>query len=441
MPKKAAHSERSAPSHTQASQSSQVDYGIQSASVSSDDKMNRPRAPWGGFVFGISLALVLLVFFLGGVATERIVGISSLDQLFDAVVQQDDLARRSQSDGTSKLSEVISALNAPLSVADVVEEAGKSVVTIAVKTQQPIYQRVPSAFPGFNFQIPSGQVQEIQQDIGTGFVVDSVNGFVVTNRHVVSADNVEYKLIDVDNKEYVITNIYRDPVADLALLKVEALDLPALPLGDSDKTRVGDGVIAIGTALGEFRNTVTTGVISGKGRGIEASAGGFADAEKLENVIQTDAAINPGNSGGPLISASGEVIGVNVAMTQGAQNIAFAIPINLVKQVIENFNQTGQFDRARLGVQYELISAKTAALNDWPQGAYVTAVVPGSAAEQAGIQENDIIFKLDDQLLKDTQLSEIINGKRAGDTLKIVLWRDGEEKELLVQLGSATTTQ
>lgn len=407
-------------------------------SSTADSRSQKSKSPWGGFLFGVSLAVILVAFFIAGATAQSAIGILPQNIITLIWPHGGDIPVDGSQSGASKLSEVMGGLNTNISVADVVEAAGTSVVTVAVKTKQPVYQQVPGMFPGFNFQIPSGQVQEVQQDIGTGFVVDSNNGFVVTNRHVVGADNVEYKIIDVNNKEYEVTNIFRDPSADLALIKVKDLSLPALPLGDSDQARVGDAVIAIGTALGEFRNTVTTGVVSGKGRGIEASSGNPADSEKLENVIQTDAAINPGNSGGPLISFKGDVIGVNVAMTQGAQNIAFAIPINLVKQVIDNFNQTGQFDRARLGVQYELISAKTAALNDWPQGAYVTAVVPGSAAEKAGIKENDIIFKIDDQLLKDTQLSELINGKRIGDTIKLSVWRDGSELDISATLESAT---
>lgn len=166
-------------------------------------------------------------------------------------------------------------------------------------------------------------------------------------------------------------------------------------------------MIAIGTALGQFRHTVTTGVISGLGRGIQAIDPGMGSAEEIDNVIQTDAAINPGNSGGPLLDRSGEVIGVNVAVSQGAQNIGFALPINVIKASIANFNDTGSFDRPYLGVSYRDISQEAALFNEVPQGAYVVSVVDGSSAAQAGLQAGDIITEFDGQSLKDHQLASL----------------------------------
>lgn len=391
---------------------------------------------WNSLLFGFALSILMLAFFFTGAMADRLFvfqPISTLENLFNTNTPK---SATNQDGETTQLGEVMKEMQRSGSVADVVDVAGKSVVTVSVKTQQPLYREVPGVFPGFGFRVPSGETEEVQRDIGTGFVVDQANGLVVTNRHVVDATGVEFIVIDIEDKEYAVTNIYRDPIHDLAILKVENLSLPALPLGDSDSVRVGDAVIAIGTALGEFRNTVTTGVISGKGRGIVASSGFYADAEKLENVFQTDAAVNPGNSGGPLISFMGEVIGVNVATSVGADNISFSIPINEVKAVLQNFNETGQFERARLGVQYEQISARAALLNDWPQGAYITFVQPGSAAGDAGLQVNDIIFKIDGELIKEKPLSEIINTKKAGDSLKLTIWRNGEEKELQVTLKS-----
>lgn len=391
------------------------------------------KYPWMGLLFGASLALLLVVFFIGGAAVDRAFDLKQLDVLLQPLERPDSPPVNSTSLGS-----VIEMAKGSGSVADVVEAAGPSVVTVAVKTQQPVYQQVPGVFPGFNFRVPSGQLEEIQRDIGTGFVVDTANGFIVTNKHVVEALDVEYQVIDAQDKEYSVTNIYRDPSYDLAILKVESIDLPPLAMGDSDTVRVGDGVIAIGTALGEFRNTVTTGVISGKGRGIEASSGYMSDTERLSNVFQTDAAINPGNSGGPLIGYDGKVIGVNVAMTQGAQNIAFSIPINEVKSVLGNFNSTGQFDRARLGVEYQTITARAALLNEWPQGAYITAVVPESPAAKAGVQQDDIIFQIDDKSLTGQELVEVINAKKPGDTVKLKIWRNDEELEVSATLESAT---
>jgi S1-C subfamily serine protease len=221
----------------------------------------------------------------------------------------------------------------------------------------------------------------------------------------------------------------------MAIVKAEGLNRPALPLGDSDTIRVGEAVIAIGTALGEFRHTVTTGVISGLGRGIVAGDG-FSSAEELENVIQTDAAINPGNSGGPLINALGKVIGVNVAVSQSAQNIGFAIPINVIKASLDNFNQTGQFSRPYLGVSYQMITERAALANEVPQGAYIAEVAPNSPAERIGLQPGDILVAIDDQKLKDIELMAVLNSMRVGQTVRLEVWRAGETLTLTVPLES-----
>jgi serine protease Do len=392
-----------------------------------------PWLTWNALVVGVVIALLLGGAFLVGGLADRLFVLKPVDY----ALQQVGLAGRGSGTAaeSTALGQVLQTVQTG-SVADIVETAGKSVVTVSIKTQRPVFEQLPQVFfPGFGLRVPSGAVEEVQQDIGTGFVVDQKNGLIVTNKHVVSDTQAQYKIIDSNDKEYDIINIYRDPVNDLAIVKVENLELAALPLGDSDKIRVGEGVIAIGTALGEFRNTVTTGVVSGLGRGISASDGSMMAAERLENVIQTDAAINPGNSGGPLIGAGdGRVIGVSVAVTQGAQNIGFSIPINVVKAVVDNFNQTGQFDRPMLGVSYRIISQQTALMNDVPQGAYIQEVVPGSAAQKAGIQQGDIISSIDGQSLRDSQLAEIINKKKIGDSMEIKLWRNGEEQTMRVTL-------
>lgn len=382
---------------------------------------------WTAFIVGILMCLVVGAAFLLGGLSDRLFVLKPIDRLMASVPALWLLGNRGSVANTSALPPT-TAID---SVADVVEVAGPSVVTVAVKTQQPVLERVsPNGIFGWNFQIPSGRVEEVQRDIGTGFVVQGEQGVVVTNKHVVSDASSQYHVIDSTNNEYAVTEIYRDPLTDLAILQVEGLELPGLPLGDSEAVRVGDGVIAIGTALGEFRNTVTTGVISGKARGIDASAGPFSQTERLDNVLQTDAAINPGNSGGPLIAATGEVIGVNAAVTQGAQNVGFAIPINIVKDVIANFNSTGQFERPMLGVRYEMIPLQTALMNNVPQGALVVETVPNTAAARAGLAAGDIITKLDGVALADRPLVEIINSKKIGDTLKIEYWRDGDTSEV-----------
>jgi len=213
-------------------------------------------------------------------------------------------------------------------------------------------------------------------------------------------------------------------------------DLVPVELGDSDKLKVGQTVIAIGTALGEFRSTVTKGVISGLGRGI--TAGSIeTGSEKLEDVIQVDAAINPGNSGGPLFDSNGKVIGVNVAVSQNGQSIGFTLPINLVKQSVDNFRNTGEFDRPYLGVGYKVISKEVSLANKISVGAYVQTVIKDSPAEKAGIKMGDIITEIDGQKItgdEEITVAKIVNQKKIGDEINIKYVRDKKEVEIRVIL-------
>ena len=318
-------------------------------------------------------------------------------------------------------------------VIDVVEKSSDSVVTVSV--ERPSRRVIDfSPFGGFSQRVEEGE----PQDIGTGFVVSS-DGLIVTNKHVVSQTNLKYKVITKDNKEYEAKKISRDPVNDLAIIKIDAAGLKPLELGDSSNLKVGQFVIAIGTALGEFRNTVTTGVISGLGRGISAGNPFEGFVEELDNVIQTDAAINPGNSGGPLLNSSGQVIGVNVAVAQGAQNIGFAIPVNTLKDALAQFNTTGGFPaKPLLGVQYQMVGEQTAILNDVPQGAYVVDVVANSAAVEAGIEVGDIIVEFDGQKVnEDTPLSDLITKKKVGDSVAIKIFRDDKTIDATAVLKAA----
>ena len=400
------------------------------------------------FLLGLGSALVMVLVFAGGVwvgqeikqvdwRSKLALGLSELKPawLFEKLVQKDK--QTSYQEENTPLKDLLKQQK-ELSIPDIVEAASDSVVTVSIKKVQKVID--PSTglfeFGPFGVRLPREKTQQIQADIGTGFVVDSKDNLVVTNKHVVSDPTAQYLVIDKENKQYKVTRIYRDPDTDLAIIQVEGLNKPALPLGDSDKIRVGESVIAIGTALGEFRHTVTAGVVSGLGRAITAGDG-FSMSEKLDNVIQTDAAINPGNSGGPLINAKGEVIGVNVAVTQGAENIGFAIPINLVKSMLENFNRTGKFTRPFLGVSYQMISPKAALANEVPQGAYVFEVVEGSAAEKAGLQPGDIITEVNGQKLTQKQsLVKVINKLKAGEEVKLKYWRDGKFYEVKVKLGT-----
>ena len=298
-------------------------------------------------------------------------------------------------------------------VIDVVNQTSPSVVSIGAKRQD-----------GGLFGL--GDDGEAR-GIGTGFII-SENGLILTNKHVVSDDSLDYVVVSNNDKRFEVQEVYHDPSNDLAIIKIDANNLTPLDLGDSDSLQVGQFVIAIGNALGEFQNTVTTGVVSGLGRGIVAGDALGSFQEQLENVIQTDAAINHGNSGGPLLNSAGQVIGVNTAVSQNAQNIGFAIPINTAKPIIDEFNRTGRIiGPPYLGVAYQAISRRTALLNDVPQGMYLSQVASDSPASEAGLRSGDIITKIDDIEMKDDQdLAQVIRSKKIGDTIKIEYWRDGE---------------
>jgi S1-C subfamily serine protease len=366
------------------------------------------------FIFGLGVGLIALIALVGGGVLTRLGYLPFVDRFVPQSAQE----------GTKYVEKKV--LKEESVVIDVAEKTSPSVVTVSIsKTEQ---------VPLFGFFGLRTEQRQIEQDIGSGFVVEQ--GLIVTNRHVVSDQAASYRILTKDEQVYEVQDIYRDPVNDLAILKIDA-DIQPLVLGDSDQIKVGQLAIAIGTALGEYRHTVTTGVISGLGRGVTAGSPLQGYVEELDNVIQTDAAINPGNSGGPLLNSAGQVIGVNVAVAGGAENIGFALPINVVKESLQNFEQTGEFDRPFLGVEYQIISERSALLNEVPQGAYIRGVVSGSSADQAGLQEGDIITHLDGQRITEDgkTIAEIINQKRVGEQIEIEYWQDGETIKETVQLG------
>lgn len=333
----------------------------------------------------------------------------------------------------------VKVVNEESVVIDVVDTVSPAVVTVGITRTRKlgdIFQIDPfDPFFPFQPQRP-GITQKIERDIGSGFIV-AADGLVVTNKHVVGDIQAKYKVFTKDDKSYDVVKIYRDPANDLAVLKITATGLPMVTLGDSSKIKVGQLAIAIGTALGEFRSTVTTGVISGVGRGIDAGSPFEGSVERLDNVIQTDAAINPGNSGGPLLNSKGEVVGINAAVSSEGQNIGFAIPVNVVKDALANFNQTGQFNRPFLGVQYRMVTRELSVMNEIPEGAYLAAVVDGSPAAKAGLEQEDIITTFDDQKLTDkNDLAKVISKKKVGDAVSLGIWRDGKELTIKVTLGN-----
>jgi len=348
----------------------------------------------------------------------------------------------------------------------VVKEISPAVVSIVITKDVPIieeYYYNPfkefEQFFGqpFEFQIPQYRQKGTEKKEiggGTGFII-SKDGMILTNKHVVLDKEAEYTVFTNDGKSYPAKVLARDPLQDLAIIKIErekvvdeegsfALkSFPVAKLGNSDKLQIGQTVIAIGNALGEFRNTVSVGVVSGLGRTITASGGGLV--ETLEDVIQTDAAINKGNSGGPLLNLEGEVIGINTAMVQEAQSIGFAIPIIKAKKDIQQVKTLGKIVYPFLGVRYVLITKKIQKENNLPvdYGAWITegsngeaAIFPGSAAEEAGLKENDIILEFNgEKITTDNSLAKIISKYNPGDKINLKILRAGKEKLFWVTLG------
>ena len=277
---------------------------------------------------------------------------------------------------------------------------------------------------------------------GTGLIVTS-DGLIVTNKHVVSDKNASYSIFTSDGKEYNGRVQAQDPLNDIAFVKIDASNLPTATLGDSSKLQVGQTVIAIGNALGQYQNSVTRGVISGTGRAIQAGDASGSSSESLQNVIQTDAAINPGNSGGPLVNIDGQVIGINTAIDQQGQSIGFAIPINMIKNQINDVKVKGVISRPVLGIRYIPITKEFAARNNLKtdKGALVyggsdLAVLPGSAADKAGIKEGDIILSIDnEQIDENHSVTGILQKYSPGDNVKLKIMRDNKEMTVDVTLG------
>ncbi|MEK7162497.1 MAG: trypsin-like peptidase domain-containing protein, partial [Patescibacteria group bacterium] len=291
--------------------------------------------------------------------------------------------------------------------------------------------------PFEDFVIPQYRqrgTQKQQFSLGSGFLV-SADGLLVTNRHVVEDTAAEYSVVMNDGKRLGAKVLALDPLKDIAVLKLEGENFPFISLGSSDNLRVGQSVIAIGNALGEFQNTVSVGVISGLSRSIVA-VGAVSGPERLQQVIQTDAAINPGNSGGPLLDITGRAIGINTALAQGAENIGFALPINAVKKAVEDVKTFGKVRYPFLGVRYIIINPALKAERklSMDYGALITAgpgelaVLADSPAKKAGLQQGDIILEFDGMRVdQDHALGDLIASKRIGDTVKLKVLRDGKE--------------
>ena len=292
-------------------------------------------------------------------------------------------------------------------------------------------------------KIQKGRKERTKIGGGSGFII-SEDGLILTSQHVVADPEAEYTVVSEPTKKYPAKILARDPINDIAILKIKAKNLPYLELGDSGKIEIGQTVIAAGNALGEFHDTISTGIVSGLSRYITAFGILDRQAERLRGLIQTDAAINPGNSGGPLVDIDGKVIGINTAMVMGAQNIGFAIPINAAKKDLGEVKKYGKIRIPFLGVRYIILNKEIAKKNKLPveYGAFVmretlgeSPIVKGSAADKAGIQEFDIILEMAGQkITTENPLSDILQKHKIGDEIESKVLRKGKEIALKVKL-------
>jgi serine protease Do len=284
-----------------------------------------------------------------------------------------------------------------------------------------------------------------QEGAGTGVII-SKDGYILTNNHVIDGAT-QVTVVSAEGTTYDdVKVIGRDPLNDIAFLKVgNVSDLPAAQLGDSKSIRIGQNVVAIGNALGQYQNTVTSGIISGTGRSVLATTDGTAsgDAESLADLIQTDAAINSGNSGGPLVNMAGQIIGINTAIASDANSVGFVIPISSTKGVIEGVLKSGKVSRAYLGVRYVSITADVAKKYGLSvkQGAYIiaegsgAAVVSGGPADKAGIKDKDIITEVNGvEVGAKGSVATLIGEYKPGDTVELTVLRDGKTVNLKVTL-------
>lgn len=292
-------------------------------------------------------------------------------------------------------------------------------------------------------QAPEAPGRDVKLKVsgGSGFFISSM-GLVLTNRHVVAEIDGEYTVVTNDEKEYPAEILAKDPINDIAVLKIKAPDnqkFPYLALGDSNDLDLGQTVVAIGNVLGQFSNTVSTGIVSGLSRYI--TAGGMTgQTQQLRGLIQTDAAVNPGNSGGPLCDIFGRVIGINAAIVLGAQNIGFAIPINSAKKDLKEYEKYGRIRQPFFGVRHMILNEEMQKLFNLPvsYGALVIsepipgdfAVVPNSPAAKANIAEKDIILEINSQKITEkNSLQDMLQACKIGEEIKLKIWRNGQTIE------------
>lgn len=277
---------------------------------------------------------------------------------------------------------------------------------------------------------------------GSGFLVNR-NGLIVTNKHVVSDTQAERTVILNDNRKFPAEIVCVDPINDIAILKISGTDLPVIELGDAHSLELGEPVLAIGNALGLFKNTVSQGIVSGLSRSIVAEGDESTPPQEMRGLIQTDAAINLGNSGGPLVTLEGKAVGINTATVSGADGIGFAIPVNPLKKDLEDLHNYGKIVRPLLGVRYITIDDQYRERMNLPvsYGAYIIqegkedGVVPGSPAERAGLEDRDIILEFNGQpVTKEKTIQDFLADSSAGETVVLSVQRRDRKLKMKVKL-------
>jgi S1-C subfamily serine protease len=274
---------------------------------------------------------------------------------------------------------------------------------------------------------------------GSGFII-SKDGYVLTCNHVVEDKEADFTVIIDPDHKYQARVLDKDPLNDMAILKIQGNNFPFLKLGNSDKLELGEEVLAVGNPLGEFEDTISFGIISGLSRKINACSNFNSNITPLRGLIQTDAAINPGNSGGPLVNMKGEVIGINTAMIMGAENIGFALPINYIKDDLKEVKKQGKIKRPYLGVKYIILNPEIAKINKISvnYGALIvremfgeSAIAKGSSAEETGLKEYDIILEINkEKITQDNPLADVVSKCGIGDSIILKVLREGKEIEL-----------
>ncbi|XOB41296.1 MAG: S1C family serine protease [Candidatus Nealsonbacteria bacterium] len=333
-------------------------------------------------------------------------------------------------------------------IVEIAKKVNPAVITIVVSKDLPKIEGFYFfPFGGRQFIVPrveKNKKEETKIGGGSGFIV-SKDGYVLTCNHVVKDPTANYTVIVEPTKKYSAKVLAKDPLIDVAILKIKDHSLPFIELGDSSKIELGESVIAVGNPLGEFEDTISAGIISGLSRKIKAYQGPALRATSLRGLIQTDAAINPGNSGGPLVNMEGKAIGVNTAMVMGAQNIGFAIPIDYAKKDLEEVMKFGKIKKPFLGVRYFILNKQVAQANKLPidYGALIvrenlgeSAIIKNSPADKAGLKEYDIILECNGKKInEESPLADLLQEQNIGQEITLKVLREGKKINIKIKLG------